>query len=89
MKRLMFCFITLSAMAVEPGTECPPGRVLLDAPYVSLVSDSCPVGTIDMGPAESCLGLFIADTCYMYAPVGVSYTDTSGTYEYIEPCAMQ
>ena len=41
------------------------------------------------GTATSCIASNPGGSCIMYAPVGVSYTDATGTYEYTEACAME
>ncbi len=90
MKRLLFLFIFAPVMAnaAAPSTSCPSGYVAIDTPYITIATE-CPSGTIAVGTAESCLVSSPSGDCIMYAPVGMSFTDDSGTYEYTEPCALQ
>ncbi|MBQ3039907.1 MAG: hypothetical protein IJD41_05120 [Alphaproteobacteria bacterium] len=89
MKRIMFLFILmpLSAVAVAPSTSCPSGYIAIDEPAITIAT-TCPSGTISVGTAESCLVSNPSGDCIMYASVGMSFTDSSGTYEFTEPCAM-
>lgn len=85
---MIFCFIVPSvAVAIAPATECPTGYVAVNERYM-LVRSSCPAGTSSAGDAESCLVANPVGACIMYAPAGVSYTDTTGTYEFSEACMM-
>ena len=67
--------------------------VLAIAPVCAIAaapSTSCPSGyTTSAGTATSCIASNPGGSCIMYAPVGVSYTDATGTYEYTEACAME
>ncbi|MBE6459780.1 MAG: hypothetical protein E7009_02225 [Alphaproteobacteria bacterium] len=67
---------------------CPSGYIVIDRPYITLAT-SCTSGTIAVGTAESCLVESPAGDCIMYAPVGMSFTDESGTYEFTDACAME
>ena len=67
---------------------CPSGYIAIDRPYITLAT-SCTSGTIAVGTAESCLVSNPAGDCIMYAPVGMSFTDESGTYEFTDACAME
>ncbi|MBQ3039065.1 MAG: hypothetical protein IJD41_00720 [Alphaproteobacteria bacterium] len=90
MKRIVFLFVCVPVMAnaAAPITSCPSGYIAIDAPYITIAT-SCPSGTVSIGDAASCLVSSPSGDCIMYAPVGMSFTDDSGTYEYIEPCALQ
>ncbi len=86
-------FILLIGLLVSPGfaaapsTSCPSGYIAIAAPNITIAT-SCPSGYVSVGTAESCLVSNPSGDCIMYAPVGMSYTDDSGTYEYTEPCAL-
>lgn len=93
MKRNIFLFVLLApslAFADAPSTSCPSGYIAIDAPYIT-VATNCPSGTVEIGDngAYSCLVSNPSRNCIMYAPVGMSFTDDSGTYEYTEPCVMK
>lgn len=89
MKRiiLLLAGIPMVLHAATPGTSCPSGYVAIDEEYLTIATE-CPSGTASVGTANSCLVSSPAGSCIMYAPVGVSYTDDSGTYEYTEACVM-
>ena len=89
MKRLIFLLVgaPIVAYATAPSTSCPTGYIAIDEPQITIAT-SCPSGTISVGTAESCLVSNPAGDCIMYASVGMSFTDSSGTYEFTEPCAM-
>ena len=92
--KILFVVLTVAfgavagAWAAAPSTSCPSGYVAIDESNMTIAT-SCPSGTTSAGTADSCLVSSPAGSCIMYAPVGVSYTDTSGTYEFSEPCAME
>ena len=90
MKRIVFLFVCvpLVAHAAAPITSCPSGYIAIDTPHITIATE-CPSGYIVIGEAASCLVSSPSGDCIMYAPVGISYTDSTGTYEYIEPCTMQ
>ncbi|MBE6460186.1 MAG: hypothetical protein E7009_04375 [Alphaproteobacteria bacterium] len=90
MKRIIFLLacVPIVAHAAAPSIGCPSGYIAIDAPYITIATE-CPSGTIAVGTAASCLVSSPSGDCIMYAPVGMSFTDDSGTYEYIEPCALQ
>ncbi len=90
MKKYMFLFLMLvPSVAIGASLEylvsCPTGYTMVNEPYVSVGLNMC---VLSMGDAPSCLDKNPETVCFMYAPVGVSYTDTSGTYEYTEPCPL-
>ena len=89
MKRLIFLLmlVPIVAYATAPSTSCPSGYIAIDAPQITIAT-TCPSGTTAIGTAESCLVSNPAGDCIMYAPAGVSYTDSTGTYEYTEACPM-
>lgn len=91
MKKIIFAFyiITIPAFGAAPSTSCPSGYIAINEEHLTIAT-SCPSGTVSVGTAETCLASSPAGSCIIYAPVGISYTDSSGTYEYAEqPCAMQ
>lgn len=90
MKRIfLFCALTpFVANAAAPSTICPSGYIAIDEEYMTIAT-SCPSGTSSAGTADSCLVTSPSGSCIMYAPAGVSYTDSGGTYEYTAPCAME
>ena len=84
---LLFVLMPLPAMAATPSTSCPSGYIAIDAPDITIAT-TCPSGTVSVGTAESCLVSNPLGNCIMYAPAGVSYTDSTGTYVYTEACPM-
>ncbi len=90
MKRIIFLFACVPALAyaADPSMLCPSGYTAYAAPAITIAT-TCPTGTTSAGTADSCLESNPSMDCVMYAPVGMSYTDASGTYEYTEPCAME
>ncbi|MBE6459896.1 MAG: hypothetical protein E7009_02840 [Alphaproteobacteria bacterium] len=89
MKRLifLFCLGPIMTHAAGPSTSCPSGYIAIDEPNITIAT-SCPSGMVSAGIAESCLSSSLAAECYMYAPVGISYTDSTGTYEYTDACPL-
>lgn len=90
MKKIIFVLIALplAANAAEPATSCGNGYITIDEPNI-IVATSCPTGYLNVGTADSCLATSPSGSCIMYVPVGMSLTDTTGTYEYTAPCAME
>ena len=90
MKRIIFLLVCVPAVAwgAAPSTNCLSGYEAIDEEYL-IIATSCPDGYTAVGTAESCLVSSPAGSCIMYAPVGMSFTDSSGTYEYTEACAME
>lgn len=79
-----------SAFAATPSTSCPAGYVAIKETYITIADNSCPSGTTSVGTAYSCLtGTSPTGACIMYAPTGISYTDSSGTYEFTSACPME
>ena len=92
MKRIIVLVLAMApvcAIAAEPSTSCPSGYVTVVEEYMDIASSSCPSGYTSAGTATSCLASNPGGSCIMYAPVGVSYTDATGTYEYTSACAME
>lgn len=52
-----------------------------------LSSGACPSGYTDVGEVESC---FVdgGPGCFQYAPVAMTYTDSSGAYEFADICPL-
>ena len=92
MKRIIVLVLAIApvcAIAAEPSTSCPSGYVAVVEEHMDIANTSCPSGYTSAGTATSCIASNPGGSCIMYAPVGVSYTDTTGTYEYTEACAME
>ncbi|MBR2393106.1 MAG: hypothetical protein IKB05_01295 [Alphaproteobacteria bacterium] len=66
---------------------CPSGYIAINEEQITIATN-CPSGTTAIGTAESCLVSSPAGSCIMYAPAGVSFTDTLGTYEFTGACPM-
>ena len=86
---LIMAIVPIGAFAAAPSTSCPAGYVAVVESYMEIADSTCPAGYTSAGTADSCLASSPAGSCIMYAPVGVSYTDATGTYEYTEACAME
>lgn len=90
--RLFFCFLLLCPVLCFADTlsnQCPEGWIAIEVSAgVKLMSQS---DTCDgyIKQASSCLSANPSGTCMMYAPVGVSYTDERGVYEFTDVCEMQ
>ena len=92
MKRIIVLILSIApvcAIAAEPSMSCPSGYVAGVEDYMDIANTSCPSGYTSAGTATSCIASSPGGSCIMYAPVGVSYTDATGTYEYTEACAME
>ena len=92
MKRIIVLYLAIApvgAFAAAPSTSCPSGYVAVVEDYMDIANSSCPSGYTSAGTATSCLASNPGGSCIMYAPVGVSYTDATGTYEFEQPCAME
>ena len=94
MKRIIVLVLAIApvcAFAAEPSTSCPFGYVAVVEEHMDIANTSCPsgYGYTSAGTATSCIASNPGGSCIMYAPVGVSYTDATGTYEYTEACAME
>ena len=72
-----------------PSTSCPSGYTAVVEEHMDIASSSCPSGHTSAGTATSCLVTSPDGSCIMYAPAGVSYTDTTGIYEFEQACAME
>ena len=92
MKRIIVLVLAIApvcAIATEPSTSCPSGYVAVVEEHMDIANTSCPSGYTSAGTATSCLVTSPDGSCIMYAPAGVSYTDSDGTYEYTSACAME
>ena len=92
MKRIIVLVLAIApvcAIAAEPSTSCPSGYVAVVEEHMDIANTSCPSGYTSAGTATSCIASNPGGSCIMYAPVGVSYTDATGTYEFKRACAME
>ena len=92
MKRIIVLVLAIApvgAIAAEPSTSCPSGYTAVVEEYMDIANNSCPSGYTSAGTATSCIASNPGGSCIMYAPVGVSYTDATGTYEFEQACAME
>ena len=92
MKRIIVLILSIApvcAIAAAPSTSCPSGYVAVVEEYMDIANSSCPSGYTSAGTATSCIASNPGGSCIMYAPVGVSYTDATGTYEFEQACAME
>ena len=92
MKRIFILFFAIApcaSFAVAPSTSCPSGYVAIEEEYMDIADGSCPSGYTSAGTATSCLESSPTGSCIMYAPAGVSYTDSSGTYEFEQACPLE
>ena len=92
MKRIIALVLAIApvgAIASAPSTSCPSGYVAVVEEHMDIANSSCPSGYTSAGTATSCIASTPGGSCIMYAPVSVSYTDATGTYEYTEACAME
>ena len=92
MKRIIVLVLAIAhtgAIAAEPSTSCPSGYVAVVEEHMTIANNSCPSGYTSAGTATSCIASNPGGSCIMYAPAGVSYTDSDGTYEYTSACAME
>ena len=86
---LVLAIVPVGAIAAAPSTSCPSGYTAVVEDSMTIASSSCPSGYTSVGTATSCLASNPGGSCIMYAPVGVSYTDATGIYEFEQPCAME
>ena len=92
MKRIIVLILSIApvcAIAAVPSTSCPSGYTAVVEEYITIADDACPAGYTSVGTATSCIASNPGGSCIMYAPVGVSYTDNTGTYEFEQACAME
>ena len=84
------CLLIPSALyAAAPSTSCPTGYVAVVESYMEIADSTCPSGYTSAGTANSCLVSSPAGSCIMYAPTGVTYTDSSGSYEFTSACPLE
>ena len=86
---LFLLVLPISAFAAAPSTSCPAGYVAVVEPYMEIANSTCPSGYTSAGTAYSCLVSSPAGSCIMYAPTGVTYTDSSGSYEFTSACPLE
>ena len=76
----------VDADAASPKATCPDGWYAVDEPE-TMIATTCPSsGYIDMGTAETCEVTNPNSDCYIFAPAGMSFDDSAGTYSYSEDC---
>ena len=86
---LYMAFMVNSAFAATLSTSCPTGYVTIIETHMTIATSTCPSGYTSAGTATSCLVSNPDGSCIMYAPTGVSYTDSTGTYEFTSPCPLE
>ena len=86
---LVLAIMPVGAIAAAPSTSCPSGYVAVVEEHMDIANSSCPSGYTSAGTATSCLVTSPDGSCIMYAPAGVLYTDSTGTYQYAYACAME
>ena len=92
MKRIFILIMSIApigAFAAAPSTSCPAGYVAVVESYMEIANSTCPSGYTSAGTAYSCLASSPAGSCIMYAPTGVTYTDSSGSYEFTSACPLE
>ena len=85
----LFLLIPSTVYAAAPSTSCPAGYVAVVESYMEIADSTCPSGYTSAGTADSCLISSPAGSCIMYAPTGVTYTDSSGSYEFTSACPLE
>lgn len=95
MKRLLLIFIFIPYVAnaivvgddygkvyTEPSTSCP-------GPYQQVSESGIIIAeTTSVGTAETCLKTSPDASCMMFAPADEKWSDTTGTYQFLDACAM-
>ena len=92
MKRIAILLVVATpytSFAATPSTSCPAGYTAITEEHMTIANTSCPSNYSSAGTTTSCIASNPGGSCIMYAPVGVSYTDATGTYEFEQPCAME
>ena len=85
MKKLIFIFTVVgTANGAELMTSCPAGWVPVTQDSIT-IADSCPSDYTSAGTVTSCI-TSQNSTCWLFAPTGVSFSDSTGTYEFTEVC---
>lgn len=91
MKYLISVFVLAvfgAAYADAPSTSCPTGFIAVVEEYMTLADTFCPAGYTSAGTATSCLVSAPSGSCMMYVPVGMSYNDGTGSYQYDKICPL-
>ena len=83
----LLCFLSWPVIAGAPSVSCPTGFFEIEEPFIT-VATSCSSGALVVGDAESCLESNPVNECVMYVPVGKSYSDKAGTYEFTDVCPL-
>ena len=86
---LIFVIAPCASFAAEPSTSCPAGYVAVVEEDMEIADSTCPAGYTSAGTADTCLVSNPAGSCIMYAPTGVTYTDSSGSYEFTSACPLE
>lgn len=93
MKKYFVLFIMLFAVGSARATDkmitsCPDGYTQITFQYATVASASS-VNYPSMGPTiPSCLDGSDDGVCALYAPVGMSFTDDSGSFEFETACPL-
>ena len=88
MKKLIFIFAIIgSAYGAELITSCPAGWTSVTQDSAT-IANSCPSDYTSAGSVTSC-ATSQDDTCWLFAPTGVSFSDDAGTYEFTEVCEYE
>ncbi len=91
MKKIAFItamsFYVVGARCDVPPIQCPSGYTKITSPEIVLAS-SCPANYTNCGDASSCAAQSPDGVCFVYAPAGIPYNDTTGQYEYTEICML-
>lgn len=85
---LAICILPVCAWGGKLLTSCPAGYYMISGDTASTIAETCPTGYYAVSTAESCLADSFVGACFMYAPVGMSFTDDTGTYEFTDACTM-
>ena len=89
MKKLIFILCFIGAAKAETLMEsCPSGFIAVNKPSVVIVNESCPSGYIATQNIESCIKS-TSGICGLFADVGTSFEDESGTYVFDEVCVYE
>lgn len=88
-KTVVLLFLaTTTANAAAPATSCPTGYISIVEDAMIITDSTCPTGYTSAGTASSCLVTSPSGSCIMYAPTGMTFTDSTGSYEFTSACPM-
>lgn len=95
MKKYFVLFIMLFAVGSARATDkmitsCPDGYTQITFQYATVASAANVNYPVSAGKIPSCLddSEFLAPVCALYAPVGLSFTDDSGSFEFETACPL-